>query len=252
LPSSREASTDVTYSIFASEQLSRHDLSNYLIVRQFRVLARDTYKADDRIAETIARSLCFNEPRILKLVDDDQRLYLVTKLLLGHHLFFPHSPEALTAITLLGKDPNRDILIPHGWEPFARYQSNSTCIEQCIKNLVSDLALLVKAFVRWDRPESLERVSERDLEKEIRRLIREALALLCGDLKWADNGELSRLRCYSSLATFFCPHFRKRRPVGRSTGRGLTFKIVHQLRGRSLTGVRLATLRYLQDLAHPF
>ena len=167
---------------------------NRIISRRLALLFSNSfrwgaYKAGDRIAETIARSVCFNEPHIRKLVDDDQKIYLVTKLLLGHHLFFPQSPEALTAMAILGKNPNLDVLVPHGWESVALCQSSSTLIEQCVKNLVLDLALLVKAFVRWDRPESLERVSERDLEIEIRRLILMALALLCGNLEWIDNGD---------------------------------------------------------------
>jgi hypothetical protein len=149
----------------------------------------DCYKADDRIAETIARSLCFNEPHNRKLVDDDQKLYLVTKLLLGHHLFFPQSAETFAAITLLGKEPNEGVLLPHGWDAVTRWQSSSVGIGQCVDNLVLDLALLIKAFVRWDRPESLERVPDRDLEKEIRRFTGMALSLLCGDIVWIDNNE---------------------------------------------------------------
>lgn len=168
----------------------------------------DAYKPDDRIAEIIARSVCLKEPHVVSRVDDDQKLCLITKLLLGHHLFFPHSPEALTAMKLLGKDPNGDVLVPHGWHSVVQCQSSSTRIEQCVENLVLDLALLVKAFVRWDRPESLERTPEPDLEKEIRGLAVRGLALLCGDLEWKENGEfyaISPPKALLSLGEFVLP-----------------------------------------------
>jgi hypothetical protein len=145
-------------------------------------------------------------------VDDDQKLYLVTKLLLGHHLFFPQSPEMLTASTLLGKEPNDDILLLHGWEAEARCQSGSIRVEQCVNNLVLDITLLVKAFVRWDRPESLERVSDRDFEEEIRRLVRRSLALLCGNLEWINNGEFYAMvppRSLIELGDVLLPALRK-------------------------------------------
>jgi hypothetical protein len=172
---------------------------NRILSKRLALLFSNTYrwskyrrtdkKHGQQIAENIALALCIHDPRVRSEVDDDQKLYFILKLVVSHHIFFPHSPEALTAFHLLGRKPNEEVLVPHGWEPVERWESGSTDIQDCLARLVKDLSLLVRAFIRWTHPEAIDRVQDKDLEEEIRSLTIRALGILCGNFVWIEDGE---------------------------------------------------------------
>ncbi len=181
----------------------------------------------------------------------DKSLFLITNLVLAHHLFFPHAPEALNIFQLLGKDPNSEVLVPHGWDAFSFKETPGT-LEYHIDRLVNDLMYLVRAINRWEHPSNpkvTKKISDSEFEKVVLELTRVALSLLCGRVsiveeKYAayaaitppeailnickvtlpafDKGQISHLRlkrtpksleAYSNYIKYLCP-VSPTRPIG--------------------------------------
>lgn len=117
----------------------------------------------------------------------DQALYLVARLILAHHIFFPQSPVGLQLFQVFDLDPNVDILQPHGWEattliPVATAAPDGNRAPQLFQNLVHDLIFLIHALVRWEDPEQVShRITGSELESTLGQLTRIALILLSGE-----------------------------------------------------------------------
>jgi hypothetical protein len=243
-------------------QTSAMHAGNRIMSKRLGLLFENTYswevdkkvKKDEKtVAENISRALCIVESKTSSKVTHDQKLYLITKLLVAHHLFFPHSPEALKAFEFLGKDPNGDVLIPHEWEPVHYFESTATDLRQCVERLVKDVTLLVRAFNRWDRPESVKRVPDSTLESEIQSLVKEALGILCGSISWAEGGEFLSLlppKGLLPLGEISMPAITKSQTTrifeSRDTGSKAFYPFMQQLAPLS---VRVPTERYKISLS---
>lgn len=112
----------------------------------------------------------------------DKSLFLIANLILGHHLFFPHAPEALMIFRLLGKDPSSEVLVPHAWDA-VEFGGRPGSLEDHIDRLVIDLKFLIRAMIRWAHPsdpEAISRISDADFKRVVLELTKVVLALLCG------------------------------------------------------------------------
>lgn len=202
LSSEGQKSTSELVLILSAVHAANRIMSKRLALLFENIYCWTGFTKEEMSVERIARSLCIEDLAISSDVKQDQHLYLITKLLLAHHLFFPHSPAALNAFKCLGKDPNADILIPHGWEAVNHFESNPTDIGKYIDQLIKDIALLVRAFTRWERPESVTRRADADLVKDLRRLIVMALGILCGTFVWKEHDEYLALVPPKALIPF--------------------------------------------------
>ena len=148
--------------------------------------AEDEKTADEYFIELdVARRLCTEEIR----PSDDKGIFFVAKLLLAHHLFFPHSPEALRVIQLLSENTCNDVLEMHGWPKMKEAIPPSPNLKESIENLTMDLALLTHALVRWTDPGGKADPDKKvDFTETLSNQICFVLALLCGKPIWITKG----------------------------------------------------------------
>jgi hypothetical protein len=151
---------------------------------------------------------------------DDRSIFFVAKLILAHHLFFPHSPEALRIFQLLSNNKCDDILALHGWPKTSRPISPTTDLRDSVNNLATDLHHLTHAIERWSGPVDAI-AGKKECGEAFPEHVRLALALLCGEPKWDASSETFMIvppLSLQDLGPINMPVFSKRQLVKKGTG----------------------------------
>lgn len=161
---------------------------NRILAKRLNLLLSGYYRwagegAEDEYPEVgIARVLCTEKLNSTDYERWDRSVYLIVRLLIAHHMFFPQSPVALRTAAQLGVEPNEQMLVPYGW-PRCHIDTESAAagISQNLEYLVNDLMYLVSSLVRWEHPgETRRRTAAKDFKSTVEELTKVALALLCG------------------------------------------------------------------------
>jgi hypothetical protein len=182
---------------------------NRMLGKRLRLLFNNSFQwptgrtSEPFSAENVANQLCTKHQHKGNQHAWDQQLYLIAKLTIAHHLFFPADPAALQLVELLGLDANQELLIPHGWEVENRIVKNGRSFEVCFQNLVTDLMFLIHALVRWEHPDDVQqRLQEEAVEERVKHLTLSVLSLICGRIDEQNSYEHienQRLRKYLSV-----------------------------------------------------
>lgn len=130
-------------------------------------------------------------------VDPDDFQYLLAKLVLAHHWFYPYDPVALKLFKRLGCDPPDEVLQRHGW-PATGWSDFDTAapVNDLISLLAQDLSFLIYACTIWTAPGEKGRKDSAELYNELQMALRTTFAMICGtprhakvsgkDLKYLD------------------------------------------------------------------
>ena len=198
-------------------------VANRLLDKRLRLVFNNSYRwSDDGSSKTDYVEVktpqiicCLSKKRL-----DDRSIFFIAKLILAHHLFFPHSPEALRIFQLLSNDRCDDILTMHGWPRTLRPILPTTNLRESIDNLVADLHYLTHALGRWSGPFDAT-VGNRECGEAFPEHVRLVLALLCGDPKWDASSEAFMIVPPSpiqDLSPINMPVFSKRQLVKKGNG----------------------------------
>ncbi|MHB1957488.1 MAG: hypothetical protein ACYCO5_00460 [Acidobacteriaceae bacterium] len=121
----------------------------------------------------------------------DDSLFLVSKLLFAHHLFYPHDPIVLRLFRILSTASPAAILALHGWENFDTDGADGE-LQTLFNDLVTDVMFLIKALVRWESPaehDTLDAAGARSFSDTVKELIAVILAVTCGTPQWVALGK---------------------------------------------------------------
>jgi len=123
-------------------------------------------------------------------ITQDESTFLVMKIVLHHHYFFPQHPTAYNLISRLAMDPAQ-VFAYHGLiTPTVSNKEEAKSVAQLISDLESDILSLVSACARNHSPNhrhSMEITSQG--KNSISEALPIALTLLCGRIRLADIGE---------------------------------------------------------------
>jgi hypothetical protein len=167
-------------------------VANRLLDKRLRLVFNNSYcwsddgssKADYVEAKTPA-IIC----GLAKKKLDDRAIFFVAKLIFAHHLFFPHSPEALRIFQLITNNKCDEVLTMHGWPKTLRTIAPTTNLRESIDNLVADLHHLTHALGRWTGPVNAT-AQNKECGEAFLEHVRLVLALLCGEPQWNANSEV--------------------------------------------------------------
>ena len=162
---------------------------NRILAHRLNILLSGYYRwvgeksEDDVSGQKVARSLCAEDVRPTEFDRWDRSIYLISRLLIAHHMFFPQSPVALKVVKQLGADPNDNFLLPHGWLRYGgAIDVGNAEISQNFGFLVNDLMFLLNSLVRWEHPSTTGgQGMNKEMKSTVEKLTRVSLALLCGN-----------------------------------------------------------------------
>jgi hypothetical protein len=168
--------------------------------------------------QRIARLLCADGIKPSDIDRWDEAVYIVSRLVIAHHMFFPQIPVALQIFEKLKVEPN-SILAASNWPPVSSLPATeSDNLEVLVDFLVSDILFLLHALLRWEHPDrAQERSDKGDLRTTLKELIKISLTLLGGmpETLFDEYGTIVPPRGLASLGTFSLPLYERTQLDGR-------------------------------------
>jgi hypothetical protein len=130
----------------------------------------------------------------------DERIFLIAKLLLVHHFFFPHNAIVIQLFQMLSDIETSHLFNRHGLPAYAPELTSDKKLKELLNAVTQDMAYLVAAC----DPATLSSQGKQgraEIVKKIEQSVLVALWLLCGECsRWTENGaEYITVHCPKGL-----------------------------------------------------
>ncbi|HEY1903071.1 MAG TPA: hypothetical protein VGG56_11595 [Terracidiphilus sp.] len=135
--------------------------ANRILARRLRLVFNNSYperkpskstgfkksKRSPFFEDNVARQLWLGEMGVC-----DESIFFVCKLILAHHLFFPHRPQALEIFESFSIHGSASVLEMHGWEIPQWKIVSCIDLKSAIDCLIVDIKFFISALIRWEDP----------------------------------------------------------------------------------------------------
>ena len=164
---------------------------NSILAKRLRLCFNYSYYWSDENSSSeyfveldVAKTLCMGSEKI-----SDQSLFVICKLILAHHLFYPHRAVVLSIFELLESGLANRILNMHGWPDAPWFIKPSGGLETSLKELIADMSFLLWAIVKTNSSINLgsDFTKNEKLEKNLRKIVCMALGVLAGKIEIFDK-----------------------------------------------------------------